>query len=209
MGQILGRRRSLAPKAQDKQLTDYTDGIANGNLGTPQPNEPTWALPADPPVAVPPGIKRRFREIAGEIKAQKSIYTQADGELLGIVAPDEAGLSPETTVPDVKLRSITNYGLEAEFRKYGLDALRVEFRHKGGNWQLSRDSYEQSGRVQHRPDKPPEKPNKSKSARSLSKKTKTSATIRRSTRRLFSREVLEIEKGWEDLFLILLFSNTL
>ena len=32
-------------KAQDKQLTDYADTIANGNLGTPQPNEPTWALP--------------------------------------------------------------------------------------------------------------------------------------------------------------------
>ena len=85
----------FSAKAQEKQLTDYTDGIANGNLGAPQPNEPTWALPADPPVAVPPGIKKRFREIAGEIKAQKSIYTHADGELLGIIPPDEAGLSPD------------------------------------------------------------------------------------------------------------------
>lgn len=124
-------------KAQEKQLTDYTDGIANGNLGTPQPNEPTWALPADPPVVVPPGIKRRFREIAAEIKAQKSIYTQADGELLGIVAPDEGSLSPETTAPDLKISPKPNFALEVEFRKFGIDALRVEFRHKGGNWQLA------------------------------------------------------------------------
>ena len=127
----------VGAKAQEKQLTDYADEIANGSLGNPQPAEPTWALPADPPVAVAPGVKRRFREIAAFIKAQKSIYTQSDGELLGIVAPDEAGLSPETTAPDVKFHTMPNFALEAEFRKYGLDALRVEFRHKGGNWQLA------------------------------------------------------------------------
>ena len=56
---------------------------------------------------------------------------------LGIVSPDEAGLSPETTAPDVKFHTMPNFALEAEFRKYDLDALRVEFRHKGGNWQLA------------------------------------------------------------------------
>lgn len=118
-------------------MTDYADIIAGGDYGAPQPVKPTWALPADPPIAVAPGIKRRFREIAAFIKAQKSIYTPSDGELLGIFSPNEAGLSPDTTVPELKLHPMPNFALEADFRKYDLDALRVEFRHKGGAWQLA------------------------------------------------------------------------
>ena len=141
-------------KAQDKQLTDYADTIANGNLGTPQPNEPTWALPPDSPLAVAPGIKRRFREIAAEIKAQKSIYTQADGELLGIVAPDEGSLSPETTAPDLKLNSMPNFALGVEFRKYGrCPARRISSQRR--KLAVSHDFNEQPGRVQHRPDQTP------------------------------------------------------
>lgn len=124
-------------KAQEKQLNDYVGDVANGELNAAQPNEPTWALPADQPAPVPPGVKKRFREIAAEIKAQKSIYTPSDGELLGIIAPDEANLSPEDTAPELKLRSMPNFTLETEFRKYGMDALRVEFQHKGGTWQLA------------------------------------------------------------------------
>ena len=30
-----------------------------------------------------------------------------------------------------------NFVLEVEFRKYGLDGLRVEFRYKNGDWQLA------------------------------------------------------------------------
>ena len=124
-------------KLQEKQLNDYVAGVANGELNAAQPAEPTWALPAGSPTAVATGVKRRYREIAAEIKAQKSIYTESDGELLGIIPPDEAGLSPETTAPELQIDSMPNFALEVEFRRFGLDALRVEFRHKGGNWQLA------------------------------------------------------------------------
>ncbi len=124
-------------KQQEKQLGDYVDDMANGELNDPQPAEPTWALPADPPPAVPPGVKKRYREIAAFIKAQKSIYTEADGQLLGIIPPDEAGLSPDTAQPELKLRTLPNYGIETDFRKYGLAALRVEARKKGGDWELA------------------------------------------------------------------------
>lgn len=127
----------LAAKNQKKQLDDYVSGVANGELNAPALDDPIWALAAGAPAAVNPGVKKRFRENAAFIKAQKSIYTTADGTLLGIVTAEEANLSPSDYTPEVKFLSLANFALEADFRKYGLDALRVEFRHKGGEWQLA------------------------------------------------------------------------
>lgn len=124
-------------KQQEKQLSDYFTEIVRGDLGAPQPTQPIWELPSNPPPFVSPGINKRIREIAASIKAQKSIYTRADGELLGIVTPEEAGFNEMEFTPEVRLRSLSNYAVEADFRKYGLDALRIEYRHKNGNWQLA------------------------------------------------------------------------
>jgi hypothetical protein len=126
----------VAAKAQDKQLTDFVDAIANGETGTPQPGSPTWALPAGEPANVLPGVKKRIRSLARQIKA-KPAYTVADGALLGIISPEEATLSPETTAPELKCRPMSNFAVEIEFRKYGFDALRVELKHKSGAWQLA------------------------------------------------------------------------
>lgn len=126
-----------AAKQQEKQLNDFIAGVANGNLNDPVLSNPMWALPANLPDDVPPGIKKRFREIAAGIKAQKSIYSRADGELLGIVTAEEAGLVEADYTVEIKFRSLFNYNLEADFRKFGLDAIRVEYRHKGGNWMLA------------------------------------------------------------------------
>ncbi len=123
-------------KAQEKQLGDFIEEIVNGEIGAPQPTEPVWALPQGAPVNVPTGLKKRLRSLARQIKANP-LYTRADGELLGIISPDEAELSPQDTAPQLTVRSMPNYAVEVDFRKYGLDALRVEFRHKGGNWILA------------------------------------------------------------------------
>lgn len=122
-------------KQQEKQLSDYFTEIVRGDLGAPQPTQPIWELPSNPPPFVSPGINKRIREIAAGIKAQKSIYTQADGELLGIVTPEEGGRIAEDYTPELRLRSMSNFAVEVDFRKYGLDALRVEFRRKNGQWQ--------------------------------------------------------------------------
>lgn len=127
----------LIARQQEEQLTQYVEKIANGALSTPPPTDPAWVLPSHPPDNVPPGIKARIREIAATIKAQKSIYTTADGELLGIIPPDEANRDPNDFTPDVKLRSLANFALEANCRLFGLDALRLEYRHKGGDWQYA------------------------------------------------------------------------
>ena len=124
-------------KRQEKQLNDYVDAVANGALNDPPQNDPAYALPPNLPGIVLPGIKKRIREIASGIKAQKSIYTRADGELLGIVTPDEAGFNEMDFTPEVRLRSLSNFAVEADFRKFGLDALRIDFRYKNGNWQLA------------------------------------------------------------------------
>jgi len=123
-------------KAQEKQLTDFIEGIVNGESGAPPPTEPVWALPPNPPANIGTGLKKKLRSIARQIKAN-SLYTKSDGELLGIISPEEAGLAPENTAPQFTVRSMPNYAVETDFRKYGMDALRIEFRHKGGNWILA------------------------------------------------------------------------
>lgn len=123
-------------RQQESQLSDFVEAIVNGETGGAQPTDPEWSLPANPPPSIPTGLKKRIRSLARQIKANP-LYTKADGELLGIVSPEEAEISPQDTTPELKLRSLANFALEADFRKYGFDALRVEFRHKNGNWTLA------------------------------------------------------------------------
>ena len=125
-----------AAKQQKKQVTDFVDGVRKGKLGTPALSNPIWNLGAMP-ATVPTGIHDRIREVANFIKAQKSIYSVADGELLGIVTAEEAGKPESAYSPVLKLDSEPNYNLDADFRLFGTDALRVEYRHKGGNWQVA------------------------------------------------------------------------
>lgn len=122
---------------QGEQVTSFVDAVLNGALGSPAQSNPTYGLTAPIAPVVPPGVIKRIRQTVAGIKAQKSIYTPADGEFLGIVTADEVNTPEEDYTPDVKLRQLANYGLDADFRLYGLAALRVEFRYKNGPWQLA------------------------------------------------------------------------
>ncbi len=116
-----------AAKRQLQQLNNYADSIVRGNLNDPPPNlQPVWALPPSPPESVPPGIKKRIREIATAIKSQKSIYAAADGELLGIISPDETRPSEENFTPELKLLTLPDDGFEADFLKYGMKTIKIE-----------------------------------------------------------------------------------
>jgi hypothetical protein len=123
-------------KQQKKQVTDYVDAVKKGKLGSPALANPVWDL-GTPPAVVPPGINDRIREVANFIKAQKSIYTTADGELLGVVTAEEAGKAENEYIPALKLESEPNYNLDTDFRLFGLDALQVEYRFKGGDWHIA------------------------------------------------------------------------
>lgn len=128
-------------KQQEKQLTDFMDEVANGDLGAPAQTAPDWTLPTDAPTTVvPTGIKKRIREIAAGIKAQRSVYSIADGEILGIVSVEETERPPAEYVPTLKISQLNDYHLGFEFRREGTDAVRFEVRHKGGDWKLLGDA---------------------------------------------------------------------
>jgi hypothetical protein len=125
-----------AAKQQKKQLTDYVDGVRKGKLGATALSNPVWNLGTMPEV-VPTGINDRIREVANGIKAQKSIYTIPDGEVLGIVTAEEAGKPESAYIPALKLESEPNYNIDTDFRLQGTDALQVEYRFKGGDWMVA------------------------------------------------------------------------
>ena len=100
-------------EAQKTQVNDYYDTITT-EPNEPKPVEPTLSLPPDPPAAVPPGIRKRIRDIASAIKGQKSIYNQADGEVLKIVGGAPA--KPDNPKPVFDLETLTNFALKATLK---------------------------------------------------------------------------------------------
>ena len=116
-----------------QQLTKYFNAISGNDETLEPPAAINWVLAGSSPQEQPPGIEFRTRKIARDIK-NSMVYAVADGELLGIVGasalpPNFAGMTPEFT-----LETLVNFELKASFRKNGMDALKFEFRHKGGNW---------------------------------------------------------------------------
>ena len=94
-----------------------------------------FTIPGSVPHEVPPGIEYRTRKIAADIKGSM-VYSQADGELLGIVAPGSAPDAPDTiSADDLTFKTLANFEIQAKFRKRGMDALKLQFRRIGGDWQ--------------------------------------------------------------------------
>lgn len=110
------------------------DAIINGEIGAPAPTFPVIDVPAPPTLTV--GIIKQTRKLVRRIK-EASGYTKAIGEDLGIVKPKSDGISPENLVPAFANRGVANFGIETSFLKQGTDGLRIEYRHKGGVWQLA------------------------------------------------------------------------
>jgi hypothetical protein len=123
----------LQTEMQKKQINDYFDTITK-EPDEPQPAEPTLNLPEGTPAPVPPGVRRRVRDIAAKIKGQKAIYNQADGELLGIVGT--TATRPDSPKPTFDLTTLANFSLQADYKKAGFKSIRFEYQHKGGAWQL-------------------------------------------------------------------------
>jgi hypothetical protein len=129
----------LDTRQREKQLNRFFNVMVNGEVSggrlTVLVGKASESLSYLPDNAVP-GIKDRIREVAECIKSQTDVYTKADGALLGILTLEEAGWIEENYTPEVKFKQLSNYSLDVEFRKYGLDALRFEFRYKDSDWQF-------------------------------------------------------------------------
>lgn len=54
---------------------------------------------------------------------------------MGIEGAQDAAADPSTFTPDYTLKTLANFELEVSFRKLGMDALKFQFRYKGGDWQ--------------------------------------------------------------------------
>ena len=118
--------------AQSQQLSKYFSDIG-GNDPSIDPPTVINIVISGGPEEPPPGIEFRTREVARQIKGH-SAYSAADGEMIGIVSPESEPLNLGEMTPAFTLKSTPNFGVEAKFKKNGADAMRFEFRRKGGQW---------------------------------------------------------------------------
>lgn len=120
-------------RQQEKQLTDYADAIADNEIGSTAPTAPAWSLPPNPPEEVAPGLRKRVRQLANQIKSNSN-YTEADGALLGIVAVTSESAPLDEMKPVFAAYAMPNYAVALEFKKQGMDAVLFEIRRTGADW---------------------------------------------------------------------------
>jgi hypothetical protein len=123
--------------ASSQQLTKYFNSIAGSNDSLEAPLAFDIAGPDTPPAEVPPGIEKRIRDLASFIKGNKAVYSEADGEKLGIVAPEETKEVLDNIYPVFELTTQAEFKLRADFRKRNLDGIRFEYRYIGDTWKAA------------------------------------------------------------------------
>lgn len=117
----------------DQEVTKFFKAIA-GTKDVPAPMQPTQPSFAGAPTDPPTGTEGWVRGLAGFIKANKAVYSVADGEGMGIVAPESEAPNVDDMKPDFTPETRVAYGVGVKFRKKGMDGQRFEYRHKGGDW---------------------------------------------------------------------------
>jgi len=124
-------------KSAMEGVTNWRDNIFTGSpAGTAAPAPPTFVA-ATMPVGSFIGIFDEFRKMVDLIKSSPG-YTRAIGEDLMIVAPQNGGAdtnSPTNPVtPELKVSTASGYQVVIAGSLKGMDAMRVEYRPKNGNW---------------------------------------------------------------------------
>ena len=116
-----------------QELTKYFNTI-KGNVATaPLPDNPVFTPSGGPPATPATGIEKLTRDTAREIK-NRSIYSAADGEAMGIETAGQGPSSPDQMKPVIALTTRQAFEVGVKFKKQGMSAIRVEYRHKGGQW---------------------------------------------------------------------------
>lgn len=116
-----------------EQLTRYFNTIKGKDPNADPPNPIVWTLGGSAPAEVPPGIEFMIREVRREV-VNAGDYAKADGDAMGFEAAASAPTDPSTMKPDFTTESLADFALRFKFRKFGLSGIKVEFRHKNGNW---------------------------------------------------------------------------
>jgi len=126
-------QRSVEANAIGKQMTRYI-GIVSGNkTDVDAPETVNFKFSSAAPPEVPPGIEARTRALRRET-VNKGNYSKADGLLLGFERAASVEKDFSEFIPQIILQTLANYQLKAEFFKQGMDAVRFEYRYKGGDW---------------------------------------------------------------------------
>jgi hypothetical protein len=127
-------------KAAMEAITNWRDNVFYGSpAGTLVPTAPGVISPVLPATAFI-GIFDEFRKLVDLIKSSPG-YTRAIGEDLMIVAPASNGNggsnSIDNLMPALKVAAGGSYKVSISGSLKGMDAMRVEYRPKNGEWALA------------------------------------------------------------------------
>jgi len=119
-------------KATMQAMTQWRDMIFEGGpVGSAAPNPP--AFPEGDDITYTRGVVKQFFEVRDRLLAAKG-YTEAIGEDLQIIGPEVSNLVPDNIQPELKTKTSQGYQLSLSGSMQGMDALRVEYARKGGNF---------------------------------------------------------------------------
>ena len=126
-------------KSAMEAVTNWRDNIFTGSpAGSPAPAAPVFPT-APMPVGSFIGIFEEFRKMVDLIKSSPG-YTRAIGEDLMIVAPVSSGADTsglDTLKPELKVAAGSSYKVSISGSLKGMDAMRVEYRARNGEWALA------------------------------------------------------------------------
>ena len=127
-------------KAAMGALTNWRDNVFTGSpAGSVAPVPPTFGTPTMPARSFI-GIFAEFRRMVDLIKSSPG-YTRAIGQDLMIVAPVGSGADTngigDSIAPELKVSTSSGYNVKISGSLKGMDAMRVEYRAKNGEWILA------------------------------------------------------------------------
>ena len=169
-------------KSAMEAVTNWRDSIFTGSPATtPAPAPPTFVT-ATMPVGSFIGIFEEFRKMVDLVKSSPG-YTRAIGEDLMIVAPqipDGGTNGLDLLKPELKVATGSSYNVRIAGSLKGMDAMRVEYRARNGEWQLAGFFTNMPNRFTVSP-QTPGSPRSVTSAGPISEKASPSACLRRNT----------------------------
>jgi len=119
-------------KATMQAMTQWRDLIFNGDpVGTSAPNPPVF--PEGNDITYTRGVVAEFFELRDRLVVAKG-YTDAIGEDLGIIGSETNNVVPDNVQPELKTKTAQGYQVNLSGSMQGMDALRVEYAPKGGNF---------------------------------------------------------------------------
>ena len=114
-----------AAKTFEHQSVTFKDAIRNGTETNLVIDIPVFTPPANPPLAVAPGIFRRVSKLVTTFKAN-ALYTEAIGQDLGIIGADYLGKDNPDDI-QVKLTVKQSGGsVQLKYVKGDLDGIKLE-----------------------------------------------------------------------------------